>query len=802
MNLRLLLLLCLLSVSRFLAAQDYILTNSRHISSADGLPCNQVFDMQEDSDGYIWLATANGLSRYDGYQFLNFYDLGTNGMHAVLGYVMPDDNGRHLWMQTSTYLFACYDMADGRFVDFTERGDDQHAYRKYVKDDYGVMWMFDDESGVRRVKASADGTFNCKDYTKELGTLPSNHVNDALRDSDGRLWVMTTEGLTIIDREGKARTINTKTGFRKAIKTGGQVLTMTSNQKIIIYDMTGRELKSKPFTDQVPVITGSFIWQGMWIILTQGGTFSVNPSDASLRPTEHFQINRGYVMYMSDDAVFVSNPTGTLWVFPIKGDERQYNLMDGVESTVDRIRRYNVAKGNDGFYYIASHGNGLFVYDLEHDHMTHYSANSKAPLLGNNFLNNILIDRSGCIWLSEELTGLSCILPPTGVKTEYLYPMPGQQGNWNNYVRMIHQNEDGSATLSTRDNCLYHLDPKTSGLRLSGRLSATVYTELKDSKGHLWQGTRGSGLFIDGQHKDLPSQHIYDILEDPQGRIWIGTWGEGLFIARLNDDGTLVYRRLMKRSYNESLIRCVEADKDGTIWIASNNGVYSVVPDKVEISDEDLICSNMKNQRLPFDEIISLTCASNRHIWIGSRGGGLLYCKPDKGQLDVVKAFATHDGMAVCFDENDVRPMGRTAVGVRGIRLREGDYVVGAGSTYGGEALLSITERGYGKRTPVEEYSVHGRGGIGLRNYNVTDKTGPVADVKMVNPGEDLLVISDDGTIIRMAVENISLLGRSTQGVRVMRLMEGSRVISIEKTERETEETVEAEPESGAGEEE
>ena len=159
--------------------------------------------------------------------------------------------------------------------------------------------------------------------------------------------------------------------------------------------------------------------------------------------------------------------------------------------------------------------------------------------------------------------------------------------------------------------------------------------------------------------------------------------------------------------------------------------------------------------------------------------------------------IATHDGMSVCFDENDVRPMGRTAVGVRGIRLRPGDYVVGAGSTYGGEALLSITEKGYGKRTAVEEYSVHGRGGLGIRNYNVTERTGPVADVKMVNPGEDLLVISDDGTIIRMAVDNISLLGRATQGVRVMRLMEGSRVISIEKTGRVVEETAETETEAG-----
>ena len=120
--------------------------------------------------------------------------------------------------------------------------------------------------------------------------------------------------------------------------------------------------------------------------------------------------------------------------------------------------------------------------------------------------------------------------------------------------------------------------------------------------------------------------------------------------------------------------------------------------------------------------------------------------------------------------------------------MREGDYVVGAGSSGSGESLLSITEKGYGKRTLLSEYPVHGRGGLGIKNYNVTDKTGTVADVKMVNPGEDILVISDDATIIRMGMDSISLLGRSTQGVRIMRLSEGSRVISIEKTDSETEE--------------
>ena len=149
--------------------------------------------------------------------------------------------------------------------------------------------------------------------------------------------------------------------------------------------------------------------------------------------------------------------------------------------------------------------------------------------------------------------------------------------------------------------------------------------------------------------------------------------------------------------------------------------------------------------------------------------------------------IATHDGMSVCFNEQDARPMGRTAVGVRGIKLRGDDYVIGAGSTSAGSALLTITEKGYGKRTPVEEYSVHGRGGLGIKNYNVTDKTGKIADVLVVNDEDDILVITDDGTIIRMSAANISLLSRATQGVRIMRIMEGSRVICIEKTDKEDE---------------
>ena len=157
------------------------------------------------------------------------------------------------------------------------------------------------------------------------------------------------------------------------------------------------------------------------------------------------------------------------------------------------------------------------------------------------------------------------------------------------------------------------------------------------------------------------------------------------------------------------------------------------------------------------------------------------------GQSNIL--IATYDGMAVCFDENDVRSMGRDAVGVRGIRLREGDRVIGAACAVAGCQVLSITEHGFGKQTPVEEYRITNRGGIGIKNYMVTDKTGGVVGMKVVDGSEDLLLITQSGIMLRTAVENIRSAGRATQGVIVMRFKEeGDQVIAMALTDKDEEE--------------
>ena len=201
-------------------------------------------------------------------------------------------------------------------------------------------------------------------------------------------------------------------------------------------------------------------------------------------------------------------------------------------------------------------------------------------------------------------------------------------------------------------------------------------------------------------------------------------------------------------------------------------------------------------KRLPANTLKNLRNNGIRALRM-DEGDQLIAVRETDGQQRIL--IATHDGMAVCFDENDVRPMGREAVGVRGIRLREGDYVVGAARAKADHEVLSITEKGYGKRTPVEEYRVTNRGGIGIKNYMVTEKTGSMVGIKVVDGSEDLLLVTQSGILIRTPVDNIRTAGRATQGVIVMRFKEeGDQVISLALTDREetagTQETEEGDP--------
>ena len=197
-----------------------------------------------------------------------------------------------------------------------------------------------------------------------------------------------------------------------------------------------------------------------------------------------------------------------------------------------------------------------------------------------------------------------------------------------------------------------------------------------------------------------------------------------------------------------------------------------------------MVTRNGTVKRLPVVALKNIRSSGIRALNL-DEGDELISVRETDGTKKIL--IATHDGQAICFNETDVRPMGREAVGVRGIRLEEGDYVVGAARATAGKNVLSITEKGYGKQTPVEEYRITNRGGKGIKNYEVTEKTGKIVAIKVVDGSEDLLVVTEKGVLIRTAVSDIKLTNnRATQGVIVMKFKEeGDRVISIALAEKE-----------------
>ena len=211
--------------------------------------------------------------------------------------------------------------------------------------------------------------------------------------------------------------------------------------------------------------------------------------------------------------------------------------------------------------------------------------------------------------------------------------------------------------------------------------------------------------------------------------------------------------------------------------------------------DEYLLMATRKGvvKRLPF-----IALKTNRK-------GGIraLTLEEDDHLINVLRTngndniiLATAQGMAICFNENDVRCMGRDAAGVRGISLNEGDYVVGAEKMEEGKTLLTLTENGYGKRTALPEYLRTGpdgekipqsRGGKGLKNYNITPKTGNIAGCRVVGDNDDVMIIENGGVIIRVPAASINVYKRDVQGVIVMRVDEGNKVVSLERVEQDEE---------------
>ena len=249
---------------------DNLSFSGRRITTANGLSSNTVYDIQQDKNGFIWFGADYGLCRYDGYSFNNYLSLSsdrTKRSDATIGNLYKDDENNLIWIHTSTFTFACYDIEKGCFIDYTGKGDEQRSFRRFIRQG-DTLWMYDTRNGIRRISYE-NGKFTCNDYNTENKTLPTNHIARMVEDDAGNVWAMATGGLIRIDKKGEIKILSQGKRQIDGISHNNKVVCLEEGNTIKIYSHEGDEVDSKVITSHngnIKSLRSHFIWQGKWML--------------------------------------------------------------------------------------------------------------------------------------------------------------------------------------------------------------------------------------------------------------------------------------------------------------------------------------------------------------------------------------------------------------------------------------------------------------------------------------------------------------------------------------------------------
>lgn len=603
------------------------------LSVRDGLPGNTINNIIQDEDGFMWIASPNGLTRYDGYSFLTFRSLSHNperktSSHLVL--LFSDNKNKLLWTYTPQHTLYCYDLRKGKFVDYTGRDDCERQYfnRRQTADG---MWLYDNDNGVRHIIYN-NGSFAIRDYTVANKLLPGKNVMDVREDSRGNVWVTTDRGALRIAPNGHRTPI--AQGRRIKVSTVGtdHFAVLTEEGDALVYNLNGQLVRRS----HLPSMTGfagksrsSMIWNGGWYIFTEQETYRMDMKTGVFSRPElqiPYAINKNQIKGF----ICLYDKQGNLYLFGKNGWMKKLHLLDKKSYINGRDRIFNVQCDSKGRFFIASYGNGLFVYDPHDDTLQHFSAHDKNAVISSNFLLSIFISKDNTIWVTSE-NGIFCLKEDAGYDVKYLKPEPGDESEWSNLVRFIGRKSASEMILSTKENKLYDFDTRNNAISYAGETPACVYAYHKDRQGHTWMGTKGAGLYIDGNRYSIsdkvfhsPSNSIYDFATDRYNRTWIATWENGLLCCQLGkkvDYKRVTFRQLLTRSNNEARIHDLLIAHDGRLWIATDNGIYTTDTRKRAINDSSFEVFNNMNGKFPNDEIICALEAHDGALWFGFVGG-------------------------------------------------------------------------------------------------------------------------------------------------------------------------------------
>lgn len=665
MTKKLLLLLTLCGWLNSFAISDFHL-NSRRIATDNGLPGNTINELVQDEQGYIWMATNNGLSRYDGYSALNFSSFSHNGktLEGRIGRITYDPAGL-LWLSTATYVNACYDLSAGRFVDWTGKDDCDRQLNKMMLSRKRGMFLYGNAFGIWRSQYE-DGTFRLTDYTSEGGQLPSDNVLQLLEDAAENIWIPTDNGIALLDHNEKIQHFLPGQAVIGAATHGEQTFFLTQDGTAYLFDAQGHEMLNSKLSASIGVIAKvniSFCWQGKWMVFCPEGTYAMDARTGMWsKESGERNVIDGLNQGSCNGFQFISNKSGRLWIYPKEGECYTLTLLSNAGYSVNRGRKFHIIDDEDGRLFIATYGNGLFVLDPQTRKTHHFVAEQPNAIIRSNFLIYAIRDHQGNIWLGSEDTGAYCLTVLTDEESSeksfarnYVLPEPDRLGDWSNAVSCVAQLADSSIVIGTRVGGIYAFRQQPARMEKIAERQAHVSAIFSDSDKRLWIGTFGDGLTYDGQtyrREDpkyrLPENKILDFCQDSLGRVWIATRDGGLLMTEPAKTGQpLLFKQYLTGEMNESRLKDLELSPDGMLWIATNNGIYRVDTRMEKIDGEAFKHYNTANGQFPSDEIFTLHySATDSMLWVGAANTGAVRCRLTMdGAFELLPPITTLQGL-------------------------------------------------------------------------------------------------------------------------------------------------------------
>lgn len=638
------------------AAADDVKLQSSELNVSNGLPSNSVQFMQQDSKGFMWFATAQGLVRYDGKTLTDYHrDIRTQGRLGLADEVVTrlhEDRHGYLWIRGHNFDYSCYDLQQGRFVPYLGT-DSLGNYTNIEIFPDGDTWLFSTAGGgAIRVSYGKDRRLSAQIFSARKRNLPSDNVRFVSPDRRGRVWIGTDKGLTVY-QNGKTRIIDRKNFIIGPVEHGDDIYMLSNHGRIF---KAGADVLTP--VAQLPlrgrkIITGNLYAAGKWYVFSDAGVnvYDFGTGKATVDPV--LDIPYGRVLTDSRGDYWVYNDTGKVRFIDRKtGRMRQLTLIpDEVVRKIDS-ERYSVVRRDDGYIWISTYGNGLFLYDPRTDALQHVSAGKqKTDLLNSNYITHLAADNAGGVWLSMERAGLQRVnIHNSGVTR--LVPDPAEDVSRANRIKLVLPRPDGSVLVGGGDRQLIsYRDGKAES---ESMLPANAYSAVTDGKGTVWIATRGAGLVVgdriyshdDSDASSVAQNDIFALCRDRKRRIWIGTKDNGIDLAVPDGADGYVFRHFLSPVTAANSIRALSVGRDGRIWAATFGGLLVFDPDRLIkgeppvrfSSDDGTFCANDLRSLCPQPD--------GDGMWVGTRSEGVSLCtlSPDGKTLNYRK-YTSDNGL-------------------------------------------------------------------------------------------------------------------------------------------------------------